>query len=287
MHTHPSSAAPQRSKPFLKWLGGKSALLPVIEPLLVAHGPFRRLIEPFVGGGSVFLGTDFSSYLVVDANPDLIELYRAVQRDVDRLMAVSRPLFLPAGNTESVYYLVREALRSETDPCLRAAYFLYLNKHGHRGMCRYNRLNQFNVPFGHQKHAPSLPEDALRRCAAKSANVAFVCGDFVQAFAQAQPGDVIYCDPPYMDGADSPSFRSYTATPFGDDQQQLLANLARASARQGVPVLISNHLTQQTRALYHGAEVVEVIAPRRVGAGRSLAKSVAEGLFYFAATRVA
>ncbi|MFX7052494.1 hypothetical protein ABTH91_20895, partial [Acinetobacter baumannii] len=75
-----------------------------------------------------------------------------------------------------------------------------------------------------------------------------------------------------------------TATPFGIDQQHLLASLARASARKGIPVLISNHLTEQTRALYHGAEVVEGGAPRRVGAGRSSVKTAVEGLFHFAAT---
>ena len=54
-------------KPVLKWAGGKKKVIPHIQAILPSEGK-RRLVEPFVGGGSVFLNLDFDEYLLVDMN---------------------------------------------------------------------------------------------------------------------------------------------------------------------------------------------------------------------------
>lgn len=62
------------SKPFLKWAGGKYTQL---ADLFVHIPAGKRLIEPFVGGGSVFLNSEkHADYLLADVNPDLINLYQ-------------------------------------------------------------------------------------------------------------------------------------------------------------------------------------------------------------------
>ena len=66
MHTHPATSA---AKPIWKWSGGKQRLLPQLLPLLP---PGKRLIEPFVGAGSVFLAASYDSHVLNDANSDLI-----------------------------------------------------------------------------------------------------------------------------------------------------------------------------------------------------------------------
>ena len=38
----------------------------------------------------------------------------------------------------------------------RSALFLYFNRHGYNGLCRYNRSGGFNVPFGRYKR-PYFP----------------------------------------------------------------------------------------------------------------------------------
>lgn len=46
-----------QAKPFLKWAGGKSQLLPQFEdfyPPELKQGKIERYIEPFIGGGAVF-----------------------------------------------------------------------------------------------------------------------------------------------------------------------------------------------------------------------------------------
>jgi len=66
-------AARTWQRPFLKWAGGKYHQLPDIDRLIPAG---LRLIEPFVGGGSVFINSDkHASFLLADVNADLIHLY--------------------------------------------------------------------------------------------------------------------------------------------------------------------------------------------------------------------
>ncbi|WP_181946210.1 DNA adenine methylase, partial [Klebsiella pneumoniae] len=90
------------SKPFLKWAGGKYTQL---ADLFVHIPAGKRLIEPFVGGGSVFL------------NSEKFEHMRS-----------------PDG-----YELIRSEFNAQTlDATERAAAFLYLNRHCFNGLMRYN-----------------------------------------------------------------------------------------------------------------------------------------------------
>lgn len=62
--------------PIIKWPGGKEKELKYIIP----NAPqFERFIEPFVGGGSVFMGIESEKYLINDFSSELIELYRSIE----------------------------------------------------------------------------------------------------------------------------------------------------------------------------------------------------------------
>ena len=62
--------------PIIKWPGGKEKELKYIIP----NAPtFNRFIEPFVGGGSVFMGIESEEYLINDFSSELIELYRSIE----------------------------------------------------------------------------------------------------------------------------------------------------------------------------------------------------------------
>ncbi|MCY1263833.1 DNA adenine methylase [compost metagenome] len=117
-------------------------------------------------------------------------------------------------------------------------------------------------------------------CMRRARNKAIIVqGDFVDAFKLAVPGDVIYCDPPYVDLDDAPSFTKYTAEGFPRERQQELASLARTTAASGIP---SNHLTAETRELYRGgAECREVEVRRSVASQAGSRRTVAEGIFVF------
>lgn len=142
----------KKNRAFLKWAGGKYPLLDDIK----RHLPQGEcLIEPFVGAGSVFLNTDFSRYILADINSDLISLYNIVKTRTDEYVQASRELFMPETNQAEVYYQFREEFNASQDPFRRAVLFLYLNRFGYNGLCRYNLRGEFNVPFGRYKNLTS------------------------------------------------------------------------------------------------------------------------------------
>lgn len=66
-------------QPFIKWPGGKQEELKVIIPNL--PGKINRYIEPFVGGGAVYLdeSTKANKYLINDKSIELINLYECIK----------------------------------------------------------------------------------------------------------------------------------------------------------------------------------------------------------------
>lgn len=277
--TLPCSNIPASAGPILKWPGGKTQLLPILRELLPAG---NRLIEPFLGGASVFLGTDFPNYLLLDAHVDLIGTYKQIVQRPERVIELARPLFSKYAANHDIYSDVRDAFNRATPADVRAAYFLYLNKFCFNGLSRYSAKGNFNVPWNRSARAPALPEDSIRAFSERARSKAVIVqGDFTDAFKLAAPGDVIYCDPPYVDLADAPSFTKYTAEGFPKERQQELADLARATAAKGIPVVISNHLTGETRELYRGAKCHEVEVRRSVAAQSESRGMVREGIFVF------
>lgn len=131
------------SKPFLKWAGGKYTQL---ADLFVHIPAGKRLIEPFVGGGSVFLNSEkHADYLLADVNPDLINLYQMLAVVPDEVEVKARWMFENMRSPDG-YELIRSEFNAQTlDATERAAAFLYLNRHCFNGLMRYNRANKFNV----------------------------------------------------------------------------------------------------------------------------------------------
>ncbi|SWB15663.1 DNA adenine methylase [Klebsiella pneumoniae] len=121
----------------LKWAGNKTAIMSELKKHLPA-GP--RLVEPFAGSCAVMMETDYPSYLVADINPDLINLYKKVAADCEAFISRARALFEEA-NRELAYYNIRQEFNYSTEitDFMKAVYFLYLNRHGYRGLCRYNK----------------------------------------------------------------------------------------------------------------------------------------------------
>jgi DNA adenine methylase len=135
-----------KSKPFLKWAGGKHKLVEVLAESL-ADGD--RLVEPFVGSGAVFMGTNYKRYLLCDTNADLIGLFNNLKNNTDKLVKEAQEFFSGKYKTEEAFYELREKFNKlEADDITKSALFVYLNKHAFNGLCRYNSKGFFNVPFG-------------------------------------------------------------------------------------------------------------------------------------------
>lgn len=282
MHTHP--AIPVKStaaavKPVLKWTGGKSRIVDEI----LGHLPRgRRLIEPFVGSGAVFLASSYERYLLGDANRHLIDLYKCIVDRFDELVASASPYFSESFRSKERYLAVRRAFNEAQDPLERSAQFLYLNRLGFNGLCRYNRSGGFNVPYGNPATMPKFPLERQLSFREKASNASFTCRDFADVMQMARRGDVVYCDPPYLDRTvGMKTFTGYSASGFTYDRQQELATMARVLASRGIPVLISNHDCEDARNLYDGAEIFQFDVRRSVSADATRRGTAAEVLALF------
>ena len=239
------------TRPFLKWAGNKyNCLNPILKSLPKAN----RLIEPFAGSGAVFINTDYPNYLIAEENQDLITLFQLLQNEGDSFITFCETYFSDDNNDSVQYYHFREQFNQCKEPRQRAALFLYLNRHGYNGLCRYNKKGIFNVPFG-SYIKPCFPKERMRYFYQKTQTTVFKQSDFRETFAEAKPGDLIYCDPPYVPLDQQSNFSSYTSKEFGEPEQIALAELAIASAKRGITVIISNHDTEFTRKHYHGSEI--------------------------------
>lgn len=269
----------KKNRAFLKWAGGKYSLVEHINAKLPQA---NKLIEPFVGAGSVFLNTDFKNYLLNDINPDLINLYNLLKAQPEAVIHDTRQFFTPEHNQEAQYYALREEFNGTSDEYYRAILFVYLNRHGYNGLCRYSLGGKFNVPFGRYKK-PYFPAAEMQYFAEKAQRATFTCLSFEKVFSRARKGNVIYCDPPYAPISKTAAFTSYSAPSFGMEAQSTLATLAtKASRKRGIPVLISNHDLPTIRQLYGHAAFTELTVKRSISQKGNMRKPVAEILAYFA-----
>ena len=240
------------TRPFLKWAGNKYRIIDRVKKALPEG---KCLIEPFAGSAAVFLNTDYERYIINDNNPDLINLYNLLKNEGMTFIKKCRHYFSGKYNNEEQYYKLRKQFNETNDPHKRSVLFVYLNRHGYNGLCRYNLKGGYNVPFGRYK-APYFPEKEMLVFHEKAQNAEFVLSSFEEVIQSAKKGDVIYCDPPYVPLSSSANFTSYSTGSFNIDKQQQLADLAKQTSSRGIPILISNHNTAFTRKAYNKANKI-------------------------------
>ncbi|ENM4839455.1 Dam family site-specific DNA-(adenine-N6)-methyltransferase [Salmonella enterica] len=267
-------------RPFLKWAGGKYSLLPELERLIPAG---KRLIEPFVGGGSVFLNSDkHERFLLADINADLINLYQMLAVAPDSVIAEAIKAFRHLNDAEN-YTAIREAFNAwQLNAIERAAAFLYLNRHCFNGLMRYNLDGFFNVGWGKYK-APYFPEKELMAFRKKSSACVFMNAGFERTLRLAGDGDVVYCDPPYEPMPGTAGFTSYASGGFSWDSQVALAESCVAAHQRGAKVFISNSTAPRVIELYerHGFTLHRVNAHRSIsskGSTRETANDIVASL---------
>ena len=244
----------------------------------VVRFPAATYHEPFLGGAALFLYLrdrgDHRLALLSDVNADLVELYQVIARHPHGVC--SQLEVFAHGHDKAKYLRIREAwngIRDTWSPCRRAAATLYLNRACFNGMWRVNASGAFNTPCGDRLALPTFDQLFAVSEALKWTGIGAM--GFVQAMTAAQPGDVIYCDPPYLALSATANFSSYAAGGFGFAEHETLAAVSRELVRRGVFVMLSNADVPATYALYPAddwnREIVSV--PRRIsakGSGRGI-----------------
>ena len=296
----------KQAKPFLKWAGGKTQLLPQFEnlyPLEVKQGLITRYIEPFIGGGAVFFEIaqkyQLTSAYLYDINPELILAYKVVQKDPVKLIGrldVLSQAYQSANESErkSFYYKIRENYNLQrlqinhqhySEKWIsRVAMLIFLNRTCFNGLFRLNSKGEFNVPHGKYKNPRILDEENLMAVSQLLQIAEIAIGDFEACESVITPASFIYFDPPYRPLSKTASFTSYSTFDFDDQQQTRLANFFRhLDKNYDLKMMLSNSDPKNQNSqdaffekLYQGFNIHRVSAKRMINSNAKKRGQIAE-----------
>jgi len=200
-------------KPFLKWAGGKTQLLPELHKYVPNN--FNKYIEPFIGGGAMFFSLNPKESIIADLNEELIITYNQVKDAVEEIIHHLSKF----EHNEDFYYNLRSLDPNELENSYRAARLIYLNKTCFNGLYRVNKKGKFNVPYGKGKGS-FLNEEVLRNASEFLADTTIVNSDYLAVLNKfATEGDFIFLDPPYYPVGKYSDFKRYTKEFFYHEDQ--------------------------------------------------------------------
>ena len=244
-----------KAKPFLKWAGGKTQLLPTIDSFLPET--FRgeddvTYIEPFVGGGAMLFYmlqkyTNIKRAIINDINPHLIKTYRVIRDDPHSLINALDDLqnqfkaLEDYDKQKELYLDIRTRFNQQaTSKIEEAAYMIFLNRTCFNGLYRENSKGGFNVPFGRYSNPTICDEDLILADSELLQRVEILNGDFSRTVKYIQGYTFFYFDPPYRPLDTTSSFNSYVKESFDDNEQIRLRNLYSELSTGGCYAMLSN-----------------------------------------------
>ena len=284
----------RKAKPFLKWAGGKTQLLAQFAahyPRQLVNGEISRYVEPFLGGGAVFLDVvqrfPISEAVLFDINKELILAYRVVQQEPQRLIERlgqlhSHYYVLDEDRRERYFYDIRDAYNAQRSGIdyerfselwiVRTAFMIFLNKTCYNGLFRVNSRGKFNVPFGRYKRPAILDDLNILHVSALLQRATLRVGPFQACEKYVDEQTFVYFDPPYRPISATSSFTSYSAQRFGDaDQVDLSEFFARLDRAHNAKLMLSNsdptHLVPDDdffETCYAGYRIQRVHASRMI-----------------------
>ena len=258
-----------RRSPFF-YVGDKFKLM----PQLMEHFPknIDRFIEPFCGGGSVFLNTDANEYFINDIDTYMIKLHSLliehcnkqeefwvnVEKIINeyglsaKYLEKTVPVELKkefvktyfAKYNKTAYLCMREKFNSTKDDMM-LLYMLLI--YGFNRMLRFNSKGDFNLPVGNVDFNDNVVValnsyfDYVLNKDVKLFNM-----DFEEFIEQVKPtkDDFVYLDPPYLI-----TFSEYNKL-WNEDSEMRLIDYLDTLDKRGIKFAVSNVLWHRER--YNG-----------------------------------
>jgi DNA adenine methylase len=262
---HPVLIAQPFKTQLLKWIGNKQKHAHGIVPYFPDQ--FGTYFEPFLGSGGVLGVLAPDRAVAGDVFAPLVEIWQTLSRDKDCLKAQYRQRYELIGRIgkRNAYEQILAAYNAHPN----GADLLFLCRACYGGVVRFRRSDGFmSTPVG--VHDPIPPESFDERAdvwSARTKGTEFILADFAETMAMAQPGDLVYCDPPYVDSQTI----LYGAQSFSIDR--LFESISQCK-RRNVRVALSIDGTK-----YSGKKLCDVPLPRGlferevfVDLGRSMLK---------------
>lgn len=257
----------------LFYVGDKYKLVREIR----THFPncIHRLIEPFVGGGSVMMNVDADSYLLNDIDGNVIGLHRMLQGYIGREREFKEELFALIDQYGLSLSYRADVVPQEMKKANPKTYYARYNKigyqrlktdfiaggqqdfqrlylllvYGFNHMLRFNGKGQFNLPVGNVDYNQNVHDalhDYFQLLSHKQTR--WFNEDYRQFLANVdfREGDLVYLDPPYLI-----TFSEYNKLWNEESEQDLLVLLDQLNSK-GVKFAISNvtHYRGRTNSLF-------------------------------------
>lgn len=253
-------------KPFLKWAGGKTQLLPTLKEKIdiIENSENMTYIEPFLGAGALFFdlisNNIFSKYIINDINYNLINTYLQIRDYPNELISLLSDLkssYIPLSeeSRKKYFYNKRDLFnelifienKSKNDNLQLASLFIFLNKTCFNGLYRENSKGEFNVPSGKYKNPNIFSDDniiaisdILNKKDINNNNMVIILNeDYNNLEKYANKESFIYFDPPYRPITKG-GFTSYNKSNFNDEAQIKLSNFVKLCHHKGSKVMLSN-----------------------------------------------
>lgn len=251
----PISPETLNAKPFLKWAGGKSQLIPAIEaalPAAIKSKESLTYIEPFVGSGAVMFWflqkfPNVRHAIINDVNTDLTRAYKVIKEEpyklIDGLMAIQHQYYNFSTEEErrNFFLIKREEFNLRRSCSVENTVLLiFLNRTCFNGLYRVNSKNHFNVPFGKYNKPKICDAETILADSDVLQRVTILNGDYKETLNYAKEDSFFYFDPPYKPISKTSSFNSYAKGVFDDSEQIRLKQFCDQLNAKNCKWLLSN-----------------------------------------------
>ena len=295
-------------KPFLKWVGGKHKLLTHIINKIPKQ--FNSYHDIFLGGGSVLLAIltlQAHNKIIIngtinayDLNERLINTFKQIKNKPNLLILLIKNLIqqyeqitinthkkkgAPEVNMDNYtetrehfyYWICNKFNTTNFNTTLNAAYFIFLNKIGFRGMFRENKNGDYNIPFGlKDRKTLNFPnviiEDEIVTISQLIQKVHFHHLDFEKSIKNVKKDDFVYLDPPYVP-ENKKSFVGYNACGFDLETHNKLFTLISKFNNQQVKFIMSNSNTDLVNNIFNAYNKEIITARRAINSKNPAAKT--------------
>ena len=180
----------------LKWIGNKFRMAEEICSYFPSN--FGTFYDVFVGSASVLATVSPDDGCGSDIFGPLIEIWDAVKNDPDsvKYWYQTRWEYLLNGNKKLQY----EKIKSSYNKNPNGADFLFLTRSCYGSVVRFRKADGYmSTPCGpHQPISPRSFNSRVDSWHKRLKNCSFHQEDYKAMMSRSKPGDLIYCDPPYM-----------------------------------------------------------------------------------------
>ena len=209
----------------LFYVGDKYKLYPKIRKYFPKT--INRFIEPFTGGGSVFLNVNAKEYLLNDIDTNVINIHQFLMEQSENPKAFFDNVFDIIQEYNLSHSYIKDIVPQELRDKWIKTYYAKFNKqgfnklktdynssneksvlhlyllliYGFNRMLRFNSKGEYNLPVGNvdfNKNTETALHNYFRLT--KQKNIQFFNLDFLDFFRQIefQKDDFVYLDPPYL-----------------------------------------------------------------------------------------